>query len=185
MVAVPIYFKRFCPVVYLNMMNESEFERVLVENQDRIYRLALRITGNREEALDVTQETMFSAFSSRHRFRGDAKVATYLYRIGLNHAFAVLKKRRYVSLPLERVERIKSKDDNPAQVLHHQEKAEEMAKLLEVLPPQQKAAVHLRIYENLSFAEVGQALGCRTATARAHYFFGLQNLRKQVKIMQT
>ena len=161
-------------------MNEREFGILLEENQNRIYRLALRILENQEEARDVTQETLLAAFEHRARFRGEAKFSTYLYRITLNFALATLKKKRR-HLALEKVERLISGSENPAQEFHKEERMEKVREVLSSLPERQKAVIHLRIYEDMSFSEIAAALGCRPATARTHYFFGLQNLRKELK----
>ena len=160
------------------MMAETDFEARLVENWDRIYRLALRVTGNRHEASDVVQETMASAFASRHRFRGEARISTYLYRIGLNQAWALLRKKKSAAGVLDKPDLVPDRRDNPAQAFQKGEKQAELAGAVDRLPDRQKVAVHLRIYEQLSFDEIGRVLGCRTATARTNYFFGLQNLRK-------
>lgn len=161
-------------------MNDSEFERQLLENRENIYRLALRITGNREEALDVVQETMLAAYRCRGRFRGESKFSTYLYRIGVNFSFAALKKRQVRHVPLENAGPIEERGPNPAQAYSRGELAERLRKMVERLPPRQKAAIHLRLYEGLSFNEVASVLGCRPATARTLYFFGIKGLKKIV-----
>ncbi|MFA5393058.1 MAG: sigma-70 family RNA polymerase sigma factor [Candidatus Ratteibacteria bacterium] len=161
-------------------MNEADFEIIVRENQERIYRLALRIVGNKEEAKDITQETFLAAYEHQGRFRREANFSTYIYRIALNFAFRALKRKRPVQT-LEKPETIRSKDENPAQIFQREEKEADIQRLLDFLPPRQKAVVHLRLYENLSFIEVARVLGCRPATARTHYFFGLQNLRKEMK----
>jgi len=161
-------------------MNEKEFEFFLEKNQSRIYRLALRIVENQEEARDVTQETFLKAYQHRNRFRGEAKFSTYLYRIALNSAFTALKKR-YHHLPWEKMENLISTKKSPAGQLQEEERAEMVRKTLASLPEKQKAVIHLRIYEGMSFFEIATVLGCRPATARAHYFFGLQKIRKEMK----
>lgn len=172
--------KRFPVFRYLIFMNRTDFEAILQENQERIYRLALRITGDKEEAKDITQETFLAAYEHQGRFRQESNFSTYIYRIALNFAFRALKRKRPLQT-LEKPETIRSNDENPAQIFQREEKEAEVRRLLDSLPAGQKAAVHLRLYENLSFKEVARVLGCRPATARTHYFFGLQNLRKEMK----
>lgn len=160
-------------------MNDEEFEALLLENREKVYRLALRLTGNREEALDVVQETMFAAYRNRSRFRGEARFSTYLYRIGVNFSFAALKKHKgRHNVPIEDVRGLASPEPSPAREFRRAELAGRLKQLVDRLPPRQKAALHLRLYEDLSFNEVAAALGCRPATARTLYFFGLQGLRR-------
>jgi RNA polymerase sigma-70 factor (ECF subfamily) len=76
------------------------FEVLVEEYADRVYAIALRITGSREDAEDVTQDAFLSAFQHRDRFRGESEVATWLYRIGINAALQRVRRRRPVE-PLE------------------------------------------------------------------------------------
>jgi len=161
-------------------MNQTDFEAIFQKNQERIYRLALRIVGNKEEAKDITQETFLAAYEHQGHFRREANFSTYIYRIALNFAFRSLKRKRPLQT-LEKPETIRSNAENPAQILQREEKETEVRQLLDSLPARQKAAVYLRLYEDLSFNDVARVLGCRPATARTHYFFGLQNLRKEMK----
>ncbi len=161
-------------------MDEREFAQALTEHREKVYRLAMRMTGNHQEALDITQETLLSAFQHRRRFRGEARLTTWLYRIGLNHAYACLKRRKQVLIPLDKAQELVDQGRNPAQSFQHKTKAESVRRMVAFLPPRQKAAVHLRIWEGLSFGEVAGVLACRESTARTLYFFGLRKLRERL-----
>ena len=164
-------------------MDDVRLEGLLRENRGKIFRLALRLTGNRQDALDVTQETMMAAYRYRGRFRGEAKFSTYLYRIGVNFSFSLLKKRKNrAHVPLEMARELASGVPDPAQALKQGESAERMRRMLEELPPRRRAAIHLRLYDDLSFNEIAAALGCRPATARTLFFFGVRNLRKRLGV---
>jgi RNA polymerase sigma-70 factor (ECF subfamily) len=77
-----------------------DFEGLVGEYADRVYAIALRITGSPEEAQDATQEVFLSAFRHRERFRNEANIGTWLYRIAVNAALQIVRKRR----PLEPLE---------------------------------------------------------------------------------
>src|SRR4030095_114223 len=62
------------------------FEKLVDERSGEIYGLLYRLTENREEARDLTQETFLRAFQSISRFRGDADLKTWIYRIAINQA---------------------------------------------------------------------------------------------------
>src|SRR6186997_3192044 len=64
----------------------SAFEQLVAERSGEIYGLLYRLTENAEEARDLTQETFLRAFQSIERFRGDADVRTWIYRIAINQA---------------------------------------------------------------------------------------------------
>ena len=62
------------------------FDKLVKENKDKMFALTLRMTGDREAALDLMQDTFFTAFKEIGRFRGDADFSSWLYRIASNKA---------------------------------------------------------------------------------------------------
>lgn len=70
------------------------FDELMRRHEDRIFSLALRMTGDRSDALDATQETFLSAYRQAARFRGESAFGTWLYRIGMNACHDLLRKRR-------------------------------------------------------------------------------------------
>src|SRR5919202_686840 len=73
------------------------FGGVLEEYGDRMYSIALRITGSPEEAEDATQDALLAAYQARERFRGEASLTTWLYRIVVNVALQRVRTRRPVA----------------------------------------------------------------------------------------
>jgi RNA polymerase sigma-70 factor (ECF subfamily) len=73
---------------------EAAFSELVRRHEDKIFALAYRITGDRAEALDATQETFISLFRRAGSFRGESAFATWLYRIGINAAYDALRRRR-------------------------------------------------------------------------------------------
>jgi RNA polymerase sigma-70 factor (ECF subfamily) len=71
-------------------------------HEERIFALAYRITGNRADALEATQETFLSVLRAASSFRGGSEVSTWLYRIGINAARDALRRRRRAPVPTER-----------------------------------------------------------------------------------
>lgn len=72
----------------------SAFEQLVNHFQDRLYRLARRITGVDQDAEDVVQQTFVSLIESIETFRGDASLWTWLVRVATNHALKILRKKR-------------------------------------------------------------------------------------------
>jgi RNA polymerase sigma-70 factor (ECF subfamily) len=73
---------------------ESAFTTLMRRHEDRIFAVACRVTGNRADALEATQETFLALFRSAASFRGGAEVGTWLYRIAINASRDVLRRRR-------------------------------------------------------------------------------------------
>jgi RNA polymerase sigma-70 factor (ECF subfamily) len=86
-----------------NFLNGSEdaFTELMRRHEDRIFSLAMRMTGNRADALDATQETFIQAFRKAARFRGDSAFGTWLWRIGVNACNDILRKRKRAPQPEE------------------------------------------------------------------------------------
>ena len=77
---------------------EDSFSELVRRHEDRIFALALRMTGNRPDALDATQDTFLIAARRASTWRGEASFGTWLYRIGINHCKDALRRRKDVLL---------------------------------------------------------------------------------------
>lgn len=78
----------------LRKKDKRAFAQLVDQNSDHIYRLALRLTGNSQDAEDVVQETFIKAFNNVESFEGRSKVSTWLYRIATNEALMLLRRRK-------------------------------------------------------------------------------------------
>jgi RNA polymerase sigma-70 factor, ECF subfamily len=78
----------------LRQRDPIAFERFFEAHADRVYRLALHLLGNAQDAEEVVQATFLSAFEAVERFEPRARLSTWLYRIAYNHALMLLRQRR-------------------------------------------------------------------------------------------
>jgi RNA polymerase sigma-70 factor, ECF subfamily len=78
---------------------EPAFTELVRRHEDRIFALALKMTGNRADALDATQDTFIQAFRQAAKFRGESAFGTWLYRIGINACKDLLRKRKRLPDP--------------------------------------------------------------------------------------
>ncbi len=74
--------------------NQTPFAELIRRHEDRIFALAYRMTGQRADALDATQEAFVAAFRQAERFRFDSAFGTWLYRIAINACHDLLRKRK-------------------------------------------------------------------------------------------
>jgi RNA polymerase sigma-70 factor (ECF subfamily) len=81
----------------------AAFEELVVRHQDRLYTLALRVTGSDADARDCVQEGLIAAWRGMPRFRGDAQFSTWLHRIVLRKAYDAIDQRRRRPEPVEEV----------------------------------------------------------------------------------
>jgi RNA polymerase sigma-70 factor (ECF subfamily) len=132
------------------------FEALVRRYQGPVYRTALRILGSRADAEDVSQDTFVRAWRSLARFRGDSAVATWLYRIVTRRCLDLIAARRRTEA-LD-PDQLGTGPDPPASA-EQRERLRAIARHIQALPPDQRAALVLREFEGLSYDQVAQALG--------------------------
>ena len=80
---------------------DGAFPELMRRHEDRIFALAVRMCGDRGDALDATQEAFIRAFRQASKFRGDSAFGTWLYRIAVNCCNDLLRKRSRMPVPEE------------------------------------------------------------------------------------
>ena len=156
------------------------FEAIVERYQDRIYRLAWRLTGNEADALDVLQDTFLQVFRRLPSFRGESRFGTWLYRVATNAA--LMSRRAHARRPSEPLDAFLPRFDStgthrrtPAELqvaaeaderLDRRRLAEHAHAALERLPEAYRVAFVLRDLEDMPTAEVAEMLGDQPATVR-------------------
>ena len=146
------------------------FEQLVAEYQDRVFGIALRITGSPAEAEDVMQDAFLDAFRAWPTFRGEAAPTTWLYRIAVNAALRRVRSRRevdYLGEQSESDEEIAdwSGDTALAAVRHELELRLENG--ITRLPEDLRVTFILRDVEGLSTAETSAALEITEAAVKS------------------
>jgi RNA polymerase sigma-70 factor (ECF subfamily) len=139
------------------------FATLVRRHQDRLWAVALRTLGDREEAADALQDALISAFKGARSYRGDAAVTTWLHRIVVNACIDRTRRRAArPSVPLEGHEPAQRRDDHAAT-----EARIDVQAALARLPAPQRLAVVLVDIEDLPVAEVAQLLGVAEGTVKS------------------
>ena len=171
---------------------DAEAFTTLVNQYDRnIYRLALNITGNPEDAEDVLQETFLKAYTHLDRFQGDSRFYTWIVRIAVNESLMKLRKRksdRTVSLdePVETGEdeymprEVVDWGENPEQRYARQEMNDILSRALNELEPSFRIVVYLRDVENLSTEETAEMLNLSVPAVKSRLLRGRLKLRERL-----
>ncbi|RDU38755.1 RNA polymerase [Neobacillus piezotolerans] len=153
------------------VQGDSEaFEQLLVEHTDRLYRTAYLYVRNREDALDVVQETAYKAFSSISQLRNEQYFLTWVTKILINCAYDVLKKRRNeISSENEVVAISNVKDD---------EEKLDLAAAIGKLPAKHQTSIILFYYFDMSLKEIATSLEVPENTIKTYLSRGKKQLRK-------
>ena len=147
-----------------------------------VYRVALGILREEEEAADVAQDTFLKAFRGLEGFRGDASFRTWILTIAANEARGVLRRRgRRKEVRLEAAGPVATPEESAEEALSRSEEAAKMRRLLAELPEKQREAVSLRIFEGLSFREIGVLIDSSEGAARVNYHHGIRRLREKME----
>ena len=136
------------------------FEQLVAEYGDRVFGIALRVTGSPSDAEDVMQETFLLAFRSWSTFRGESAATTWLYRIAVNAALMKVRSRSHVELLSEQDERVDVVDwaADAAEAVLRGELRQEIEAGITRLPEELRVTLILRDVEGLSTAETSAAL---------------------------
>jgi RNA polymerase sigma-70 factor, ECF subfamily len=166
------------------------FAEIVRRHRDRLWAVALRTTGNPEEANDALQDALISAYRRADSFRGDAAVTTWLHRIVVNASLDRLRRRAvrtWVPLPDEGAGEgggvlvDESRLADPRAAAEASETVREVRAALDTLPPDQRAAIVLVDLEGWSVEDAARVLECPVGTVKSRCFRGRAKLAERLE----
>ncbi len=163
--------------------DEDAFARLVEATHRDTFTLAVRLTGNEEDARDVTQEAYLRAYRGLERFRGDARFSTWMYRITANCAATYLGRRnRHRHDPLPEVAEVIDlrPDADPQLRSDAADLRDRLLVALDELPPKLRAVVVLRDVYELSHDAIAEELGISTTAAKVRLHRARHKLRAEV-----
>jgi RNA polymerase sigma-70 factor (sigma-E family) len=152
------------------------FEEFLAARLPALLRYAMTLTGDPHRADDVVQEVLVRAQRKWRRIRAMDAPEAYVKRMITNEYLSWRRRRSSKDVPLSDglLDALTEPVRDPA--LQYGDR-EVVWAVLAALPPRQRAAVALRYYEELSYPEIADVLGCSEATVRSHVSHALSTLR--------
>ena len=157
----------------------NAFEKLVLEYEKSVYAITQRMTGNAEDAADMTQETFIKAYNSLSSFRGDSKFSVWLYRIATNVCLDFLRSRSRkptVSLSVEdddgeEVELdIADESQSPERLLERGLTRDAVRRGLDALSPEYRQILLLREIQGLSYEEIADVLTLEVGTVKSRIF---------------
>ncbi|MFC6152594.1 RNA polymerase sigma factor SigE [Nocardioides yefusunii] len=155
------------------------WEEVVTRHSDRVFRLAYRLTGDRHDAEDLTQEVFVRVFRSLDSYT-PGTFEGWLHRITTNLFLDQARRKqriRFDALSDERASRLSSSSPTPEAAFAEQRFDADVETALATLPPDFRAAVVLCDVEGLSYEEVAEILGAKLGTVRSRIHRGRAMLR--------
>jgi RNA polymerase sigma-70 factor (ECF subfamily) len=170
------------------------FEELVAERSGEIYGLLFRLTESSEEARDLTQETFLRAFQSIGRFRGEADLRTWIYRIAINQARNRWRwwrrRHRDATVSLESTQgstdrtvasTLAASSDNPEQETLARERELVLRAALRRVGRAYRETVILRDIEGFTYEEIATTLGINVGTVKSRLARGRQELRQKLE----
>ena len=167
--------------------DEQAFEQLVGLYQNQIYKLALRYTNNEADAMDVTQEVFLKVYRSLPGFKGDSALNTWIYRIAVNTALDLSRKKSrrsetglyiYDDSGEETECEIADENYSPQLLAEKSDIRAAVSEAVALLPDGQKQPLILRDINGLSYEQIASVLGLSAGTVKSRIFRARSNLRE-------
>jgi RNA polymerase sigma-70 factor (ECF subfamily) len=165
--------------------DRAAFRTLVERHQRRVFAVALALLKNREDALDIVQETFLRAHRGLEGFDGESQLFTWLYRIAHNLCIDHLRRRRFETVQLdERIEVADERDHldtDPVRNIMNDELRGKILAALDKLTPAHREVLMLREVEGLSYKEIADATDCNIGTVMSRLFHARKNLERHLR----
>jgi RNA polymerase sigma-70 factor, ECF subfamily len=195
--AAPVELRASAETEFIERLRRGEaaaFEQLVAERSGEIYGLLFRLTENSEEARDLTQETFLRAFQSIGRFRGEADLRTWIYRIAINQARNRWRwwrrRRRDSTVSLDATQgqsnqtlnaTLAEAGANPEQQTLAHEREVALRSALQKVGRAYRETVILRDIEGLTYEGIATTLGINVGTVKSRLARGRQELKRKLE----
>jgi RNA polymerase sigma-70 factor, ECF subfamily len=169
--------------------DSAAFDQLYAEYHRLVYGLAYRFFGEREEAADVTQEVYLSIFRHVRSFSGASALRTWIYRITVNTCLNRnrwwTRRKQQSMVPLKEASEdrgrpwpeLRDPHASPEESAMRLEQGQQIQRMLNQLPKQQRAALILRDIEGLSYDEIAETMGISLGTVKSRISRGREQMR--------
>ena len=160
----------------------SQFERIVLNYQDRIYNLCRYLLGNPQDAEDAAQEVFLKAYRKLKDFRPESSLYTWLYRIGVNTCLD--HKRKFRPEPFKDqslAEDLPSPEPSPERRYQSKEIGQAIQSAFEQLSKNSRAVIVLKEMEGLSYEEIAEVMGTSVGTVKSRISRTREELRRLLR----
>jgi RNA polymerase sigma-70 factor (ECF subfamily) len=141
--------------------NPRAFDLLLAPHRDRLWGVCLRVTGNAADAEDALQECLLAVWQNLARFRGEARLSTWLYRIASNAAIGVVRRRREFATEIEETA------DPRSGIAERVADQDQVQRALRLIPEDFRVALVLREYGDFTYEEIAAHQGILVQTVKS------------------
>ena len=161
------------------------WEKLVKRYETQIFNYSVRLTGNSSDAMDLMQEVFLGVYRNLHRFRGDAKFSSWIFRIAHNKAVDMNRRRRLMSNQLRMnddefdILDILSGDtgNEPDEKLGNQQRNGKITRMLARLSLEHRLGVEFKVFQSLTFDEIAVMQDISANTVKTRFYTALKKLK--------
>ena len=161
-------------------MKKISFSADILPMKNLLYRLALRITMNREEAEDIVQDTLIKVWNKRDEWENIVSMEAYCLTICRNLALDKMKLRANQNESIENIH-LDTPDQggNPYERMQQKDRIDLVRRMVNALPEKQRSCIQLRDFEGKPYKEIAEILGITEEQVKVNIFRGRQAIKKR------
>lgn len=156
------------------------WETLVRRYEARVYNFSLRLTGNRDDAMDLMQEVFLGVYRNLERFRGESQFSSWLFRIAHNKAIDMARRRNaspVQDIDVEELPEPGSANSSPLSLLMSEQSNANVQALLAMLSAEQRLLVELKVFQGMTFDEIAELQDISANTAKTRFYSALKKLR--------
>ncbi len=162
-------------------LRAAAFTAIVKQYSQQIYWHIRNIVLSHDDANDLTQNTFIKAWTNIDKFRGDALLSTWLYRIAINEALTFLGKSKHTTVSLDSPEGAVA-DQLESDCYFSGERADALfLEAVSRLPHKQRIAFNMKYYENMKYEEISEILGTSVGALKASYHIAVKKIEAYIK----
>jgi RNA polymerase sigma-70 factor (ECF subfamily) len=168
--------------------DSEAFGEIVKRWERKLFALCFGMLGREDDARDALQETFVAAYRNIGRFRGEAKVSSWLHRIAVNQCLTA--KRRYKTRAEDLIDETASENEplfvapshqSPARKTEQAERLEAVRQAVSSLPPELREVIVMKEFEEMTFQEIAEILELPLSTVKSRLYTALKQLRMKLE----
>jgi RNA polymerase sigma-70 factor (ECF subfamily) len=164
----------------------SCFGTLFDKYKTKLLNFVYRFVGNQIDAEDITQEVFLRVYNSKNKYKPKSKFSTWIYKIAKDLCIDYLRKHKHEIIPIDEeiIQQLSDKtNDEPNVSAERNEINKIIHSALFSLPVNQRTALYLKVYENKSYKEIAQILGCSVSAVESLIFRARQSLKEKLSFL--
>lgn len=144
----------------------EDFEKLYKEYYPRVYAFLYKLCRDKEMTEEMTQDTFYELYKSLHKYDGSCKLFTFVASIAKNVYYKHVRKRRVEYIDIELLSELQDSSDTPEEACLRKMRSRQIRNVIEKLPVKYRDVVLLRVYADLTFPDIANALDISTSSAK-------------------